>query len=350
MEHTTGSPRNGLKLPHGPCLAWPRHGMAKELRMLLRHPDNLEESHLLVRNNLPGSTAALKRAGEEEMTDEDAMSKELKEQRKIAERSLYNSFNVYMNAQEFGPTAFFLNYGYVPNSEPQYARVEPPSGDRNLQSIRLVLETIGDCPLDGKDILDVGCGRGGTISTIKEFFDAGTLVGVDLSPEAIAFCQTRHSGDNVSFIEGDAEDLPLPEHSFDVVVNIESACNYPNIFAFYREAARVLRPGGYFLYADVVAAKSLDSRFEFLQQFFTIEKFRDITSNVLLSCDEIAAGRLSRISGLEKQKFMAGIQHDSKPKDYEKLISQMLCVPGSKNYNRMRDGADVYLIIKSRKK
>jgi hypothetical protein len=47
---------------------------------------------------------------------------------------------------------------------------------------------------------------------------------------------------------------------------------------------------------------------------------------------------------------MAGIQHESKPKDYEKLISQMLCVPGSKNYNRMRDGADAYVIIQARKK
>ena len=49
----------------------------------------------------------------------------------------------------------------------------------------------------------------------------------------------------------DSEDLPFPDDSFDAVINIESSHTYPNFSRFLAEVARVLRPGGHFLYTDV---------------------------------------------------------------------------------------------------
>jgi ubiquinone/menaquinone biosynthesis C-methylase UbiE len=269
--------------------------------------------------------------------------------KKLNEQSLYDYVNLHMNEQEFAREAIFLNYGYVPNAGPQHAQLELPPERRSRNSIKLVLETVGDCDLTGKDVLDVGCGRGGTIATIREFFEPRTLTGIDLSPRAIAFCQSRHAYDNVRFMEGDAEDLPFPAHSFDAVTNIESACCYPNIAAFYKEAARVLRPGGYFLYADIIATEVLDYRLELLKQHFTVERFRDITSNILLSCDQIAERRFKLMKNVNEEKLIAGILQKSKPKDYDKLMGQLICVPGSSKYNKMRDGVETYVAIKLHK-
>lgn len=271
-------------------------------------------------------------------------------EKKSSERSLYDSVNRLLNGNELGGVAVFLNYGYAPGGGgPDFAQVQLPPSGSNQHSARLVLETVGDCPLEGRDVLDVGCGRGGTLAIIREFFSPRSLVGVDLSPEAVAFCRSRHVYDNVSFLEGDAENLPFGDESFDAVINIESANCYPDIEAFYGEAHRVLRPGGHFLYADNIATELLGARLDFLRRLFTVERFRDITRNVLLSCDEIAAKRFGLVHSPDAESFMAGVRHDAKPKNYEKLLAQLLCVPGSKNYERMREGADSYVIVKLRK-
>ena len=55
----------------------------------------------------------------------------------------------------------------------------------------------------------------------------------------------------LDFIEGNAEHLPFPDESFDAVINIESSHTYPHFSRFLTEVARVLRPGGHFLYTDV---------------------------------------------------------------------------------------------------
>jgi ubiquinone/menaquinone biosynthesis C-methylase UbiE len=57
--------------------------------------------------------------------------------------------------------------------------------------------------------------------------------------------------EGLEFVEGDAQNLPFPDESFDAVINIESSHFYPNFDQFLAEVKRVLRPGGFFLYADV---------------------------------------------------------------------------------------------------
>ena len=54
----------------------------------------------------------------------------------------------------------------------------------------------------------------------------------------------------LEFIQGDAENLPFAEGSFDAVVNVEASHCYPDFPSFLEEVARVLKPGGHFLYAD----------------------------------------------------------------------------------------------------
>ena len=78
-----------------------------------------------------------------------------------------------------------------------------------------------------------------------------SYTGLDLNPAGVAFCRERHNLPGLDFVEGDAENLPFVDQSFDAVINVEASHCYPRFPRFLTEVARVLRPGGHFLYVDV---------------------------------------------------------------------------------------------------
>ena len=257
------------------------------------------------------------------------------DEKKTQTRQLYNLVSRQLNASPFQDHAFFLNLGYLPDHHPTYSQIELPDRLLNKNCIRLVLEVIADCDIHPEtETLDVGCGRGGTITVLQRYFQPRRTTGVDLSSSAIAFCKRRHRYANAHFLEGDAERLPFADASFDVVTNLESSHSYPNVAAFYQGVARVLRPGGHFLYTDVFAIERLDQQLDLLRQHgLRLLHQRDITSNVLLSCDEIGKTHFNAFAPDNDADFMGNF----------------LGVPGSKLYNDMRDGRTTYQIFKLQK-
>ena len=250
-------------------------------------------------------------------------------------RRFYNEVSQQLDASQFGAFSYFLNYGYVPDGSREYAAVHLPEKSFNKNSVKLVLEVVGDCPIDGQRVLDVGCGRGSTVFTLQQFFRPAAVVGLDLSANAILFCNRVHRHPGVSFREGDAEQLPFPDGSFDAVINIESSHTYPNIRSFYLEVDRVLAPGGHFLYTDVLPRGKSDECVGLLESLgFSIVHQRDITGNVLRSCDEIAAARV--------QAFQGG--NDAA------LVRNFLAAPGSQVYEEMKSRAWVYRLFKLRRR
>lgn len=208
-------------------------------------------------------------------------------------RRFYDGVSTQLDSSVFGDFSFFLNYGYVPDLSRRFSRVELPEHFINKNSVRLVLEVIGDADVNGCRVLDVGCGRGGTVYVLNQFFQPASIIGLDLAPAAIAFCRRVHKYPLVLFEEGDAEQLPFEDGSFDVVTNIESSHSYPNIKKFHSEVFRVLAPGGRFLYTDVHPVVQWEEYVPFLQHLgFRLERDTDITVNVLLSCDEVAKSRV----------------------------------------------------------
>jgi ubiquinone/menaquinone biosynthesis C-methylase UbiE len=102
-------------------------------------------------------------------------------------------------------------------------------------------------------VLEVGCGMGVGLNLLSRLDENSSFVGLDLSQEAIAIATARFSRANsLKFQQGDAEALPFSEGEFDVVFNIESSHNYPNLPKFFAEAVRVLKPGGYLVHADLM--------------------------------------------------------------------------------------------------
>jgi phthiocerol/phenolphthiocerol synthesis type-I polyketide synthase E len=253
---------------------------------------------------------------------------------KATYQRFYDAVNTQLDSSVFGAFSYFLNYGYVPNFSPQHSKVELPDHFINKNSVRLVLELIGDCGLNDRRILDVGCGRGGTVFVMKQFFNPRSIQGLDLSSQAIASCRKNHQYDNVRFDEGDAEHLPFQDEEFEIVTNVESSHSYPNVNAFYAEVFRVLRPGGCFLYTDVMPLQEVVSNQAELKRIgFVMELDRDITTNVLLSCNEVASARVGAFdSGNDQQ-----------------LMSNFLATPGSQVYEDMRSGRWSYRIYRFRK-
>ncbi|MEM6794702.1 MAG: class I SAM-dependent methyltransferase, partial [Acidobacteriota bacterium] len=249
-------------------------------------------------------------------------------------QGLYNMVTAQLGATEFGSHSVFLNWGYVPNHLPSFSAVELPEIHLNKNATRLVLEVIADTPLSPRDrVLDVACGRGGTISVFRDFFEVGRAVGLDLSAAAVAFCTSRHGDSETFFVHGDSERLPFEDGSMTVVTNLESSHCYPDIRSFYREVYRVLEPGGHFCYTDVWPVVRMRELEEALRETgFELLRRRDITSNVLLSCDDIAG---------KNARLFTGNSQD--------IMGNFLAVPGSRLYNGMENGAQIYLLFQWRK-
>ncbi|GAT17627.1 fatty-acid O-methyltransferase Mtf2 [Mycolicibacterium thermoresistibile] len=142
----------------------------------------------------------------------------------------------------------FLNYGY--EEDPPMGLPLSETDEPNRYSIQLYHRTAGQADLTGKRVLEVGCGHGGGASYLMRTLGPMSYVGLDLNPAGIEFCRKKHRLPGLEFVVGDAQDLPFGAESFDAVINIESSHLYPRFSRFLSEVARVLRPGGHFLYAD----------------------------------------------------------------------------------------------------
>lgn len=145
----------------------------------------------------------------------------------------------------------FLNYGY--EEDPAMEVPLTTSDEPNRFSIQLYHSTAAQADLSGKQVLEIGCGHGGGASYLVRTMRPASYTGLDVNAAGIAYCRQQHNHAGLGFVQGDAQDLPLPDQAFDAVINIESSHLYPRFPRFLEEVARVLRPGGHFLYADARA-------------------------------------------------------------------------------------------------
>jgi ubiquinone/menaquinone biosynthesis C-methylase UbiE len=97
----------------------------------------------------------------------------------------------------------------------------------------------------GRDVLEIGVGMGADhVEWARS--DPRRLVGVDLTPRAVAWTGQRLGSYGLvsELREGDAEHLPFPDESFDIVYSWGVLHHSPDTPQAFREAHRVLRPGG----------------------------------------------------------------------------------------------------------
>jgi ubiquinone/menaquinone biosynthesis C-methylase UbiE len=169
----------------------------------------------------------------------------------VAFRLLFTSFVTKRFASQtkvLGDDWLFLNYGY--EEEPPLGIALDESDEPHRFFIQLYHRTATQVDISGKKVLEVSCGHGGGSSYLTRTLKPASYTGLDLNPAGIEFCKRRHVLPGLDFVHGDAENLPFPDASFDALLNVEASHLYPHFPRFLGEVARVLAPGGHFLYAD----------------------------------------------------------------------------------------------------
>ena len=190
--------------------------------------------------------------------------------------TIYDFFAWYFPHQDW----VFMNYGYIDeetknlklNSEDEYMRY----------FIQLYARMLRYIEVKNLDLLEVGCGRGGGSSWIARTQNVRSMTAIDLSKKAIALCQQLHCHKSLKYIQGDAESLPFPERSFDIVLNIESCHHYPSMSKFLEEVTRVLRPNGYLWVTDYREIQELDKLKKALENSdLEVVHFADVTDGII---------------------------------------------------------------------
>jgi SAM-dependent methyltransferase len=225
----------------------------------------------------------------------------------------------------------FMNYGYADlDGGEERLRLEAWD-EAERYCIQLYQHAVTGLDLSGKDVVEVSCGRGGGASYIKRYLNAKTVTAIDLSSNQIDFCRRVHQVPGLRFLQGAAEDIPLPDECVDAIVNIEASCLYQDTAKFFGEIFRLLRPGAHFIYADIHLAKDVDDLVSKLARSgLQILERRDITENVIHALE------------IDHDRRMAGLKQMA-PFFLRGLLKSFVGTRGTRIPNGLADGSMVYL-------
>lgn len=139
----------------------------------------------------------------------------------------------------------FMNYGYAfdPGAPVLHLR---PNDEINRYPIQLYHYLATKTNIEGKEILEVGCGRGGGSRYINSYLNPRHVTALDIASNAIKWAKQHHKDKDLLFIQGDAQKLPFADGAFEVVLNVESCHAYPSVPKFLAEVKRILKPSGFF--------------------------------------------------------------------------------------------------------
>ena len=97
--------------------------------------------------------------------------------------------------------------------------------------------------LHGKTVLDIASGTGYGSSLMAQ--KAIQVIGVDISQEAVDYAANHYSLENLTFLQGDCCQIPIPDNSIDILVSFETLEHIDRHDKFFSEIKRVLHPDGF---------------------------------------------------------------------------------------------------------
>jgi len=245
----------------------------------------------------------------------------------------FDNLNEMVADSPFDRHVRFFNFGYRPLGDEQPVGPTLGAGFPNQDSAQLLFQVIGDTPLEGRRVAEIGCGRGGNLWLVRRTFAPARVTGVDIAFRSIAYCHAAMPDADSQFAVADAERVPLGSATADVVLSVETSCTYPRIESFFREVARVLTVGGQFLYTDLMQVGLIQPFIDTLGTLgLELTHHRDITANVSASRDARAA----------RQKLAYG----TRPDDDTATVLEYVGESGSHLYELLTNDEYQYTILR----
>jgi len=178
----------------------------------------------------------------------------------------------------------------------------------------------------GKNVLELSCGRGGGCYFIKKYLGASNVTGTDLSHYNIEIAKKQSSLEGITFMQQSVEEMNFAAASFDIVVNLEASNGYSDRKQFAADVYKVLKPGGYFVYADIFKTSALPMVKDYLLGLgFALQRETDLTPGVLSSIE------------------LRSKQHNSAfKKGINRLVKTFYYTPESKGFKMLQQGEQRY--------
>jgi len=231
----------------------------------------------------------------------------------------------------------FMNYGYSPESNDDNLPL-PVKDEIHRFAIQHYHYLAVKAIIKGKDVLEVGSGRGGGSHYIATRLQPKSMTGMDLASNAVDLCNKNFISPNLRYITGNAEKIPLENNSKDVVINVESCHAYGSVDNFLAEVKRVLRPGGHLLLTDIrgIPGKDLLAK-KLLESGMDIIEEEDITMNVVNAIEKEDELKWNRI-------------RQSVPRWLHAYFSEFAGSVGSQTHKQLKNRDLVYFRFVLRKK
>jgi ubiquinone/menaquinone biosynthesis C-methylase UbiE len=225
-----------------------------------------------------------------------------------------------------------LNCGY---QEVDFPAIElPPDCEAERLGFQLYHRLASSAPLEGADIVEVGCGRGGGARYLAGHFRPLGYWATDL---CLVFNLANHFKRRprpLRFRRARADRLPFGAHSFDFGLAVEAVHPLRDKAAFLGEMARVLRPGGRLLIADFFYVRESSPnalagfRAAIAKSAFKVDFEENWTPQALAALEADSPRRLAEIQRL--------------PRVFRKMAVSFACAVPSPLYRQLHDGRAVY--------
>ena len=147
--------------------------------------------------------------------------------------------------------------------------------------IKYARTLLGFIKLEGElDCLEVGCGNGAVSRDFALSHDA-RVVGIDLDLAQVKLAREDSSAiPNLTFLVADATRLPFDDNRFNIVMSFQVMHHIANWLDALGEIRRVLRPEGYFIYADIIYTEWLARLGRSFQHSYGITTMEDLNAFV----------------------------------------------------------------------
>lgn len=197
-----------------------------------------------------------------------------------------------------------LNCGYYDTAYPNISVAGDYEADR--LGLQLYHRLVRDVPLAGRDVFEVGCGRGGGAAFLSDQFKPRSYVATDVSFLMIAAAKLKWRRPHLRFAQSRADRLRSPAGSFDIGLTVETLTTLEHKGQFLAEMVRVLRPGGVLMVADFFYTResSRHAAGRFRKQVddsnLVVASEEDWTGNVVAALEAQSPRRLEAINRLPR--------------------------------------------------